>query len=66
MASPLVGKRMGPCPHCGSAEVYLRVDGSPQCRNCKWTGIPKFDSKYLQSWSQIQLPEMPEEASDEE
>lgn len=65
MASPLVGKRAKPCPHCGSAEVYLRVDGAPQCRECNWTGIPKYDSKYLQSWSPIQLSKMPEDESDE-
>ena len=56
MASPLVGVRTDPCPHCGSAEVYLRADGAPQCKECKWTGPPRYDSKYLQSWSTVILP----------
>ena len=56
MASPLVGIRADPCPHCGSAEVYLRADGAPQCKDCKWTGPPRYDSKYLQSWSTVILP----------
>ncbi len=56
MASPLVGLRAGKCPQCGSAEVYLRADGAPQCRECKWTGPPRYDSKYLQSWSATHLP----------
>ena len=60
MASPLVGKRVDKCPHCGSAEVYLRVDGAPQCKDCKWTGSPRYDSKYLQSWSTVHLAESPE------
>jgi len=66
VASPLVGKRAARCPQCESAEVYLRVDGAPQCRDCKWTGVPIYDSKYLQSWSPIQLSKMPEEPSDDE
>lgn len=61
MASPLVGIRADPCPQCGSAEVYLRVDGAPQCRECKWTGLPRYDSKYLQSWSTLHLPKLPKE-----
>lgn len=59
MASPLVGIRVGPCPRCGSAEVYLRTDGAPQCRACKWTGSRKYDGKYLQSWSTAILPNFP-------
>ena len=59
MASPLVGSRAGPCPKCGSAEVYLRSDSAPQCKNCHWTGSPKYDSKYLQSWSRLHLPKNP-------
>jgi len=59
MASPLVGIRAGPCPQCGSAEVYLRTDGAPQCRECKWTGTPRYDSKYLQSWSTTHLAKRP-------
>lgn len=55
MASSLVGQRAGPCPKCGSAEVYLRVDGAPQCRDCKWTGLPQYDSKYLQSWTGLHV-----------
>lgn len=61
MASPLVGKRAGRCPHCGSAEVYLRVDGSPLCRDCKWTGSARYDSKYLQSWSSLYFEKGPDE-----
>lgn len=61
MASPLVGKRMDPCPQCGSAEVYLRVDGAPHCKACKWTGMPRYDMKHLQSWSTIHLADRPEE-----
>ena len=56
MASPLVGVRADPCPHCGSAEVYLRTDGATQCKDCKWTGPSRYDSKYLQSWSTVILP----------
>ena len=56
MASPLVGVRAGPCPHCGSAEVYVRTDGAPLCRDCKWVGSPRHDSKYLQSWSPHYFP----------
>lgn len=66
MASPLVGQRAGPCPKCGSAEVYLRVDSAPQCRDCKWTGLPQYDSKYLQSWTglHVQMPPMKKRAKD--
>ena len=59
MASPLVGTRGKPCPVCGSAEVYLRVDGAPQCKDCKWTGSALYDSKYLQSWSNLHLATRP-------
>jgi ribosomal protein L37AE/L43A len=61
MASPLVGKRAGPCPKCGSAEVYLRADSAPQCKECKWTGVPRYDSKFLQSWSSFLLSEAPKD-----